>query len=555
MKIGILSNVNISSIAGKIDDSFEVYKPDGYGVWVQEITDIKSALYKFKPEGIFLILDGKELIRNKELWDIEDKKNELLRNLEYIEQAVVKNKDIRFFISDIDIETKKIKVEKDCEEETIIQLEWLNRLSELKNKYSNMSIFPLKRLIEVEGRKSCYCNKLWYLSGIKFSVKGEEIIKAEIESLAVAMSGRRKKCLVLDLDNTLWGGIIAEVGVDGIELSEYKEGARYKEFQKRIKEIKDTGVLLCICSKNNEKDVDEVFFKHPHMVLKKSDFTCTKINWLSKVENIKKICSELNLGADSLVFIDDSPIERELVKNNVEGIIVPDFPEDTYMLEDFIIDIYNRYFRIVETSTEDLNRTEMYKENLEREIEKKETESLEAFLKNLRMEITVRKASGHDILRISQLTQRTNQFNLTNKRYTRTDVSSLIKNKSFDVFAVEVKDKFGDNGVVSVIIVERKNLKEIFVDTFLMSCRVMGRKIEEQLISFVEDFYRSSGFEKIFTYYNASKKNKPVEKFYENMGYKVISLDENGSKFYGEKIVKLKNVKRSIYGKLKLSGF
>ncbi|PJI08688.1 MULTISPECIES: HAD-IIIC family phosphatase [Clostridium] len=536
MKIAIFSNINLNSIIEEAQNDFDVYKVSEHNAWFQEIMDLSSNLYRFRPECVFLILDGNEIVRS-----LDNSKKVLHKYLNCIEDVIKSNSDIKFFISSLDISSKNITDEKCEDENRMLECYWIQGLNNLKVRYRNTFILDLKKFIEEYGRREFYSKELWYFSREKFSKKGQQMIKDEIESLCNSVKGKRKKCIILDINN-----VFIKHAIKG---SEFKKTG-FENFEKRIKEIKDTGIMLSICSKNNVEDINNLFLCNRHGILRKSDFASIKFNWNSKVTNIKEICSELNIGTDSVVFISDNSIESELVKTHFNGITVQKFPNDIFELEDFIIDIYNKYFRILKTSNEDLMRTEMYMENAKREEQKKEMESLDKFLKNLDMEITVRKANSKDTLRISQLTQKTNQFNLTNRRYGEAEINKLIKNNNFDVFAVEVKDKFGDNGMASVIVTKRKNKKQVVIDMFLMSCRVMGRKIEEQLMNFVEEMYRQKGCEEILAYYNYSKKNKPVERFYESMGYNILSIDKSGNKFYMQKLSNLKGVKRKIYGKL-----
>lgn len=485
---------------------------------------------------MFLILDGNEIVKN-----LDNKKKILHKYLNYTEDTIKSNLDIKFFISNLDISSKNITDEKCENEDKMLEYYWTQGLNDLKIRYSNTFIFDLKRFIEENGRKRFYSKELWYSPRVKFSKEGQKIVKDEIESLCNSVNDKRKKCIIFDVNNVFIKHTVDETKFEEME---------FVNFEKRIKEIKDTGIMLCICSKNNAEDINNLFLRNKHIVLRKSDFASIKFNWNSKVANIKEICRELNIGTDSIVFISDNSIESELVKTHFSEITVHEFPKDIFKMEDFIIDIYNKYFRILKASNEDLMGSEMYMEKAKREEYKKEMESLDKFLKNLDMEITVRKANSKDALKISQLTQKTNQFNLTNKRYSEAEISNLIRNNNFDVFAVEVKDKFSDNGMAAVIVTKRKNKKQVVIDMFLMSCRVIGRKIEEQLMNFVEETYRKKGCEEILAYYNYSKRNKPVEKFYENIGYKILSIDKNGNKFYIQKLTKLKDEKRKIYGKL-----
>ncbi|SHJ67044.1 HAD-IIIC family phosphatase [Paramaledivibacter caminithermalis] len=547
MKISLLSNINIDLLAKKLRRDYEVYKPEGYGVWVQEMLNKNSGLNNYNPDIVFILLDGDELI-NKDL-DIVYIRKEIDTNIGYIENYIKNNIKTHVFVNNLDLSINKVQSIKDIRVERIIQSYWYEKLWDLNNKYGNFYIFDIKTLIESIGRNEFYSKKLWYLGGIKFSSKGDKLIKKEIDRCVGAFKGQRKKCLILDLDNTLWGGIIGEDGMDRIILSEHKEGARYKDFQKRLKEIKNTGVILAVVSKNNYDDALEVFKNHKHMILNEEDFVLMKINWKSKAENIREIAEELNIGLDSLVFIDDNPVERESIKSQIPEVVVPEFPDDTAELEKFIIDIYNDYFLSIKATEEDKKKTNMYKQNFNREKEMKSTASFEEFLKNLNTKIKIWKAKEDDIERAAQLTQKTNQFNLTTKRYLESDIDRFISSDKYDVYIASIEDKFGDNGKVSLIIIEKNDDKTVKIDTFLMSCRVMGRFIEEQIIDFIEDKYKRKGYEKIISYYYPTRKNKPVETLFEDLGYILVDKDKYGNKSYELLLDKINN-ERKKYGEL-----
>lgn len=514
---------------------------------MQEITNPKSSLYSFKPESVFIILDASELIKGQSL---EENNREIETNIKYIGEAIESNPDINFFVSNIDFWVKSIRDVKHGISERRLEHLWEEKLLRLCEKYHNVYVFDLKSIIERIGREQFYSRKLWYLGGMKLTMKAEKLIELSINRCINSIKGAKKKCLILDLDNTLWGGIVGEVGLDGIELSDYKEGARYKDFQKRIKEIKNLGVILAIVSKNNYMDAIKVIREHKHMILKEEDFVDIKINWDPKVQNIRKISEELNIGLDSMVFIDDNPVERESVKRELPQVIVPDFPKDTSELEEFAVQIYNDYFYTLYTTNEDIDKTEIYKQNKKRIEAVKSSNSYDEFLNSLDTEIIIRKIKEDDIKRASQLTQKTNQFNLTTKRYSETEILTLLNEKDYDCFVVSVSDKFGDNGIVSVVITKRISENEVELDTFLLSCRVMGRYIEDKIISYIEHLYFELGFKNLITYYIPTEKNLPVKELFERLGYNLVEIDASGKKKYIINLDEIDNESRKDFGKL-----
>jgi len=384
-----------------------------------------------------------------------------------------------------------------------------------------------------QGEKM-YSRKGWYLGNLRFSNFGEDIIIEEIKRILESFRGNKKKCLVLDLDNTLWGRVVGEVGLDGISLSAVKEGSQFYLFQRQLKGLKEMGVLLTICSKNNPEDAKEVLNNHPAMLLKEKDFVLMKINWKPKPENISELAQELNIGLDSMVFIDDSEFERESVKSQLPEVIVPEMPKDTTKLPEWFLDIQRKYFLFISVTEEDANKTEMYQSQAQREQLQKLSTNLEEYLKSLQMKQKIWSVSEEDIVRAAQLTQKTNQFNLTTRRYTEFDMRRMIESDDYLVLMSSMEDKFGDNGKIALMIVE-KNDRRARIDTFLMSCRVMGRYVENQFVDYVESMLANMGLEEIEAEYITTKKSAPVKDFWDSLGYKRVK-EEDGKVLYNLKI-------------------
>ncbi|WP_235827603.1 HAD-IIIC family phosphatase [Acetivibrio saccincola] len=545
LRLSVLSNINLDSLVGRLSKLNDVYKTEGYGTWVQEIINPNSGLYSFGPQAVFIIIDGEEMFKG------QSRNNSTIdMNINYIEETVKNNPDITFFVSNIDLWTRKIDSAKAGSKERGLEFLWEDGLFLLSRKYRNLYVFDLKSIVEDIGREQFYSKKLWYLGGIKFSMKAEKVLEQYINRCVDSVKGKRKKCMVLDLDNTLWGGVVGEVGMEGIELSDYKEGARYKDFQKKLKEIKDLGIILAVVSKNNFDDAIKVIREHKHMVLKEEDFVALKINWDLKSQNIKDLSEELNIGLDSIVFIDDNPVERESVKRELPEVTVPGFPQDTSELLNFAVELYHNYFYTLDITDEDTVKTEIYRQNMKRRDAQKSSASYEDFLKSLETKIEIRRISAENVQRAAQLTQKTNQFNLTTKRYSEQELLALIDEEGFEGFVAYVSDRFGDNGMVSVVITKRKTDTEIELDTFLLSCRVMGRFIEEQIIGFIEDLYKKSGYKRLVTYYKPTEKNAPVKDFFERLGYSVLDVDSAGNKKYILDLEKSSIDSRKKFGEL-----
>jgi len=516
MKVGIYSNVNQEGIFRKIKKEYDNIKiASGYGNWYLPLIE-----EDIDENVIFIILDGYELFRN-----IKDIDNEIDNYSNIIQKIINKNKEKNIFISNIDYYENKIDLLKNYNiNRDYIEYKWSKTLNDLNKEYSNLYIFDLKKIILNNGRNMIYSKKLWYLGGMKYSNFGENCIVEEMKRILKFFNSSRKKCLVLDLDNTLWGGVIGDLGEKNIELSEYKEGARYKDFQKRIKELKELGILLAINSKNDYENVKKVFIENKDMVLKEDDFIIKKINWNPKSQNILEISQELNIGLDSIVFLDDNPIERDEVRNALPEVIVPEFPNQTSELEDFIIDIYEKYFFTVYQTNEDKTKTKMYFDNIKRNELRKNSSSIDQFLTNLDMKIYLWKMRKENFQRVFQLIHKTNQFNLTTKRYTMEQLEQIYNDEKYEIFIADVEDKYGDNGIVFLLIAKKEKSK-IIIDSLIMSCRVMGRYIEDKILSYLENKWFEEGYKEIIGEYIKTEKNKPVENLFDRLGYNLIYND------------------------------
>jgi FkbH-like protein len=391
------------------------------------------------------------------------------------------------------------------------------KLLDLKEIYPGVYINDVDYMVTKKGLDNLLDRKMWYVAKNPYNSNYYLGLAEEYAKIIRAIYGMAKKCIVLDLDNTLWGGIVGEDGFNGIKLGESYPGKCYKDFQRELLKLTQRGIILAVNSKNNCDDAMEVINGHPDMVLREENFACIKINWNDKATNILDISRELNIGLDSMVFIDDNPVECELVKERLPMVMTYLMPDDPTLFVDFARSI--GCFEKLDITEEDLNRTNMYRAQIKRASLQSQFESLDDFYRNLDMVITVKGASDFYIPRISQLTQRTNQFNLTTRRYTEEDVRSMTKDGRHLIYAFDVKDKFGDYGIVGLVIIEELNDKEWFVDTFLLSCRVMNRKVEDAMMAFVCEQALKSGIETVWGEYIPTKKILPAMDFYKNLGF------------------------------------
>ena len=399
----------------------------------------------------------------------------------------------------------------------IYQVRKLNLgLMDLAQQNKNLFLLDLASLIGQKGYSSCFDPKLYINAEMVYNLDVLPDIAFNIHAVIQSINGQFKKCLILDLDNTTWGGIIGDDGVGGIKVGHLGIGQAFSNLQQWAKELKNRGIILAVCSKNTESIAKEPFEQHPDMVLRLDDIAIFVANWENKVDNIKYIQSILNIGFDSMVFLDDNPFEREMVKSGVPGLTVPDLPEDPV---DYLP--YLRTLNLFETASyteEDSERTKQYQEEAKRTIVQKSFANEDDFLQSLDMTSEVKPFDTFSIPRVAQLSQRSNQFNLRTVRYTEEDVVKVAADKNSYTLSFTLKDKFGDNGLISLIILHKKE-DALFIDTWIMSCRVLKRGMENFVLNTIVDLARENGFKKIIGEYIPTAKNAMVKEHYPNLGF------------------------------------
>lgn len=412
--------------------------------------------------------------------------------------------------------------------QTQIILEINSSLAELAKEVEGVYILDYDRLCRSAGRRDWQDDKMWYMGKIPISPRNLKLLARMQVTFIKAILGVSKKCLVLDLDNTLWGGILGEEGLQGIQIGYSYPGNIYRDFQKAILNLYNRGVILAINSKNNWNEVEQVFQEHPDMVLRLEHFACIKVNWENKAKNMQAIAPDLNIGLDSMVFFDDDPVERELMQKMLPEVFTIEAPANPLDYCESLLGL--GLFDALSYSEEDRERGKIYQAQLKRKSLEESASSLEDFYRALEMAAQIRELDDFSLPRVVQLIQRTNQFNLTTRRYNEAEISNLAKGKNSRVFYLRLEDKFGDNGIVGVAIL--KNSERISViDTFLLSCRVIGRTVETAFLSYLIDIARESGSDEIQGEHVPTPKNKPVADFYAKHGFKLVSQFGEGSRW------------------------
>lgn len=508
MKIALLSSYTVDLLPKEIEKRL---KDSGivtewyiapFNQYMQEILHPESSMKKFMPNIIILALDF----------------NEFTLNSDKLPQ-VLSTASTQFTSSTIIVHNCAM-----LQSEPMQLLEWNNadskrllaskincKLAELAQTFPNIYVLDLEYLVLKYGSERLFDSRFYYSAKIQYSSFGIQKVAEQLAVAILSIAGRRKKCLVLDLDNTLWGGIIGDEGIEHIMLSNDGIGKAFYDFQKMIEKLHNTGTILAICSKNDDKIALEAINNHPYMVLREDRFAAIRINWDDKASNIKSIAQELNLGLDSFVYLDDSPHEREVVRTLLPEVTVPDLPGDFSEYPRFLAEL--PYFETFSCTEEDARRGQMYVQERQRKDLQRSVSSFNEFLKSLAIKVNIKKADNFTIPRIAQLTQKTNQFNLTTRRYTESDIRELAKNSSWQVLSVSASDKLGDSGIVGVAIIELMNEHKARLDTFLMSCRVLGRGIEQVFLMAVLEISRKAGMKACIAEFIPTKKNGMAKAF------------------------------------------
>lgn len=380
-----------------------------------------------------------------------------------------------------------------------------------------------------EGIANWFEESLWHRSKQEVHPRVSHLYGDQVGRLLGALYGKSSKCLVLDLDNTLWGGVIGDDGLEGIVLGQGSAvGEAYIAFQRYALALTERGIILAVCSKNDEVNALLPFEKHPEMVLKSSHIACFVANWQDKAANLRYIAQTLNIGLDSLVFADDNPAERHLVRRELPMVSVPEMPEDP---SEYVGCLARAgYFEGVSVTEEDRQRSSQYVANVEREKMRSSATDMTSYLAALKMELLVRPFDQIGLSRIVQLINKTNQFNLTTRRYVDADVQELLDSQDAVTLQLRLRDCYGDNGIISLLIGRRAE-SDLVMDTWLMSCRVLGRQVEEATMNLLVDQARSRGVSRILGEYRPTAKNGMVKEHYQRLGFVPIESrsDENAT--------------------------
>ena len=502
---------------------FEIYEAD-YNQIELQIFDPSSELYEFKPDFIFINRSTEKLL--KEFYK-KDKQlqsgfsEHIIRNTQNYYDTIASRLRSKVIINTYPEINDSVfgNFAAKTQSSFLYQLRKINMgLMDLSQQSKDMFVCDLASLQSDLGYGFVFDPKVYVSADMVYRIDFLPYIAKHVTDIILSINGSFKKCLILDLDNTIWGGIIGDDGMEGIQVGYLGLGKIFTELQLWAKQLKQRGIILAICSKNTESIAMEPFQSHPDMVLHMDDIAVFVANWETKVDNIRHIQSILNIGFDSMVFVDNNPFEREIVKSAIPDITVPELPEDP---AEYLI--YLRSLNLFETAfftEQDDQRTRQYQEEARRNAVLQRFDNEMDFLANLQMVSEVKAFDEFDIPRVAQLSQRSNQFNLRTIRYTEADIKQLSADPNFYTISLSLKDRFGDHGLIGIVILKKQDDDTLFIDSWIMSCRVLKRGMENFTTNTIADLARANGFKRVMGEYLPTKKNGIVKDHYSNLGFK-----------------------------------
>ena len=489
----------------------------------RQIFDLNSELYDYKPEVIIVFRSSHKLLGKYNKLKAEEHYSLALSELALAEKLYSTINDnltakvIYYNYTEID-DAIFGNYSNKTESSFLFQLRKLNyELMLFASKNANLYLCDISSIQNQVGKINVFQASVYINTEMVLSIDVLPKIASKTLDLIGAINGQFKKCVILDLDNTIWGGVIGDDGIENIQVGNLGIGKAFSEFQYWIKKLKNRGIIVAVCSKNTESVAKEVFEKHPDMVLHLEDIAVFIVNWENKADNIRQIQSILNIGFDSMVFLDDNPFERNMVRENIPGICIPELPEDP---ADFLEYLYTlNLFETVSFTSDDAERTKMYQVEAQRKIVHQIFTNEDDFLKSLNMLSLVEPFNKFNTPRIAQLSQRSNQFNLRTVRYTEPDIEMLAGSEQHYTFGFTLEDKFGDNGLICVIILEKENSSTLFIDSWFMSCRVLKRGMENFVLNTIASFAKKKGYTVLKGEYLPTAKNEMVKDHYINLGF------------------------------------
>ena len=525
-----------SAFVGGIDLAVEV---GDFNAYAQEFLDPASRLYRCSPDLVIVAVQTRDIA--PDLWEgrthfstsskMETCVQHIVDNMWNWAEAFRSRSQAHLIIHTLEVPYPPNQGILDHQSETgqAEAIRHVNReLCRLARQNPGVYILDYDGLVSFHGRARWHDEQKWLTMRMPIAADHLVHLAQQWMRFIHPLTGKICKALVTDLDNTIWGGIIGEDGLNGIQIGAEYPGAAFQALQRRMLDLYERGILLAICSKNTLADAMEVFEKHPGMLLRPHHVAALRINWNDKVQNLREIAGELNIGTDALAFLDDNPVERERVRMELPEVTVIDLPADPMDYVKSLIDA--PVFERLGLSVEDRERGRYYAEQRQRMELASGASTLEDFYRSLRQEVEVEPVTAESLARVAQLTQKTNQFNLTTHRYTEQQIADMATNPTWNIYSVRVRDRFGDNGLVGVAITHNTGVV-CEIDTFLLSCRVIGRTVETALLSFLVEKARLRGLNQMVGWFLPTKKNVPAKEFYPNHRCQLLEETDRGSRW------------------------
>jgi FkbH-like protein len=509
----------------------ETYTPE-YGQYAQDLMDRASALHRFQPDAVLFALDSHHLVQGIEpgkdvrAW-LEQRLVTLAGHWATAQQAfgcqVIQTVPLPVFTPLLGSNEHRLPWSRAA------ALRRLGAMLRDRADAAGVDLLCLDDRAASDGLASWYDPALWHHAKQEIHPTAAPLYGDLVGRMLAAAQGRASKCLVLDLDNTLWGGVIGDDGIAGIKLGQGSAaGEAYAAFQRYARDLGQRGVILAVCSKNDEANALEPFASHPEMVLKRDDIACFVANWTDKATNLRQIAARLNIGLDSLVFADDNPAERAIVRRELPMVAVPELPEDPTLYGACIADA--GYFEALRITAEDLGRAAQYQDNLRRETLATSAADLASYLRSLQMRALWSRFDRLGLARIVQLINKTNQFNLTTIRVTDEQLAALIGDARALTLQIRLLDQFGDNGIIAIVIGTPEG-DAIRLDTWLMSCRVLGRGVEEETLNLVVAEAQRLGARRLIGQYRPTAKNGMVREHYQRLGFALLAEHDGATEW------------------------
>ena len=537
IKLGLLGDTATQFLAVALrgygqpaEYDLEIFEAD-YNQIEQQVFNRESELYVFTPDIVIIFQSTQKML--KLFYESESSADKLqfartqLQKLENLTKAININapgcKIICLNFPEIDDSVFGNYANKTAISFTY-QLRKINYgYMNISQKITNLFICDFSQLQNQYGRQTTFDSRLYIDADMVLSLDFLPVLAKSLLDIIQSLSGVFKKCLILDLDNTLWGGIIGDDGIENIEIGHLGQGKAFSELQQWVRQLKQRGILLAVCSKNDEAIAKEPFLKHPDMELSLDDISIFVANWDSKVDNILYIKKFLNIGYDSMAFLDDNAFERNLIRTHLPEIFVPELPVDPV---EYLT--YLRTLNLFETSSfieGDQERTQQLQDEAERVIIQKTFTSEDDFLESLEMQCVIKNFDDFNIPRVAQLTQRSNQFNLRTMRYSEADLKRFVATESYTNLSFSLKDKYGEHGLISLVVL-CSNRDSVFIDTWIMSCRVLRRGVEKLVLNTIVDMAKEKNISRIIGEYIPTPKNELVREHYRSLGFTNIGQNK-----------------------------